>query len=747
MKKIISLVLSLSIWIMWAPISLGATQVEELGIVKASILSSSEVGEDIKFKVYHYNFHHEKGEIQLVYFLDEEGVPIDEEVEYSDFSVMSGPTRIDGRDYKGIEFMAPENLGINITPKGYIGIYTGDKYYFAPYELDNYLYPTSYSLYPNNTDAPPYNFLVPGQIGMVVGYNLSENRYLYIGESKTKDYVLYEDRYGNDDVVYFTVPSDTGSGYQDVRFTGDYTNKTSLYVAPNIADDPLQLNQWYLVQSKIYDAYEGYAPEEVVVAVIDSGVDIDHDDLAGSIWRNHNEVMGNSIDDDNNGYIDDVYGWTYRYEDFEMGSVIDPSGVHGTYVAGIIAAEQDNGEGILGIASNTKIMSLDVGTADGGISRDYIIDAIYYAADNGADIINISLGGAVYNTYTTEYDDAIEYAYKKGCMIVVAAGNGITNTDINADGVNMDNVPASPVCNDGNYDMVLGVAAVDGNGYLTSFSNYGEDCIDLSALGKNVYSTTWASEGDYSYNDGTSFSAPIVAGVAAMIKGQFPELENWEIQYLLEETASDVNDKNVDYIGKIGGLLDALSAFENAEIMSYPSRPAILGTSGLNSIFDDVDDSNQYYDAIKYVRDAGIVEGYSDGSYKPSNSINRAEFSKILIEAKLESDIASYVGSACLSDVIAGEWYSKYVCYAKESGIIGGYPDGTFKPAQYINIAEALKITLETYFDSIPEVNGEWYQKYWDYAENNGYLMDSWEDASTYLTRGEMAELIYRVEN
>ncbi|MBU1044618.1 MAG: S-layer homology domain-containing protein [Candidatus Omnitrophica bacterium] len=166
-----------------------------------------------------------------------------------------------------------------------------------------------------------------------------------------------------------------------------------------------------------------------------------------------------------------------------------------------------------------------------------------------------------------------------------------------------------------------------------------------------------------------------------------------------------------------------------------------------NYCFSDIDESTPYLTAITYVNEQGIVEGYGDGTYKPDEPINRAEFTKILISSKYANYTYEGRYSSCLTDIGAGLWYSNYVCFAEENGIISGYPDGSFKPSQPINIAEALKVTLETYFDSIPDVDGEWYQKYWDYADDNDYLVEGWDDPSDNLTRGEMAELIYRIKN
>nr|WP_298659489.1 S-layer homology domain-containing protein [uncultured Flavobacterium sp.] len=161
-------------------------------------------------------------------------------------------------------------------------------------------------------------------------------------------------------------------------------------------------------------------------------------------------------------------------------------------------------------------------------------------------------------------------------------------------------------------------------------------------------------------------------------------------------------------------------------------------------IFNDVNSNNTFFNAIKFVKDSGFVSGYQDGTFKSDNTINRAELLKILLEAKY--DVIEAEGG-CFKDVPANEWYSKYVCLGKKENIIGGYKDGTFKPTATVNVAEALKIVLETFYDSIPDANGEWYEKYKQYAEYNGlYLGDFWKSVNDPLTRGQMAELVYRIK-
>ncbi|MFH1012178.1 MAG: S-layer homology domain-containing protein, partial [Candidatus Peregrinibacteria bacterium] len=160
--------------------------------------------------------------------------------------------------------------------------------------------------------------------------------------------------------------------------------------------------------------------------------------------------------------------------------------------------------------------------------------------------------------------------------------------------------------------------------------------------------------------------------------------------------------------------------------------------------FSDVD-NYKFKDAINFLKQSNTIEGYSDGTYRPNNKINRAEFTKILM-IPLYKDLAEqYSNVSCFNDVTVGSWYSKYVCLAKAKNIIGGYDDGAFKPSRNINAAEALKITFEVIFGEVPPIEGAWYQKYWNYAKDNHYLVLGWYSPSQEITRGEMAELIYRI--
>lgn len=160
--------------------------------------------------------------------------------------------------------------------------------------------------------------------------------------------------------------------------------------------------------------------------------------------------------------------------------------------------------------------------------------------------------------------------------------------------------------------------------------------------------------------------------------------------------------------------------------------------------FNDIENST-HKNSIQFLKARGVVQGYSDGTYRPTQSVNRAEFVKILVEAKFKGEASTQNQSQCFSDVRT-EWFAPYVCYAKSKAILTGYADGTFKPSQSINLAEALKVILKTYDIEIDQnVGTQWYEPYTAVAEENDWLSKIDRAVSHDVTRGEMAELVYAV--
>ena len=227
-------------------------------------------------------------------------------------------------------------------------------------------------------------------------------------------------------------------------------------------------------------------------------------------------------------------------------------------VASIIAAKKDNQKGIAGIAPGVKIMSLNVGKED-KISISAVQSAIKYAVDNGAHIINLSLSG----TNSSTYQEVLQYAYDNNVLVVVAAGN---------DGKNLDDHPVSPVCNDADLNIVIGVAAVTRENTRSLFSNFGRRCIDISAPGSSLVA---ASAKGYMLANGTSFAAPVVSGVAALLKSLHPDWNVEEMKTALLSTAVPIDLQNPDFREKMGrGLIDALSVLQASRpIVRYQGNP------------------------------------------------------------------------------------------------------------------------------------------------------------------------------
>lgn len=292
-----------------------------------------------------------------------------------------------------------------------------------------------------------------------------------------------------------------------------------------------------------WDIFTGSA--STIVAVIDTGVDYTHPDLAANIWVNSNEVAGNGVDDDNNGFIDDIHGYDFVNND---GDPLDDHG-HGTHVAGTIGAVTNNGIGVAGIAWNVKIMAVKFLDANGGGSLTGAIDALNYAVANGATISNNSWGGG---GFYQPLRDAIASAAQQDHIFVAAAGNDSNNNDLS---------PAYPASYD--LDNIISVAAVDHNDQLASFSNYGAATVDIGAPGVAILSTvpTAGALGDpsgYKTLSGTSMATPHVSGVVALVRGLHP---TWSYSQVISQVLGTA-DPIAALDGKTvtGGRLNAYAA-------------------------------------------------------------------------------------------------------------------------------------------------------------------------------------------
>ena len=316
--------------------------------------------------------------------------------------------------------------------------------------------------------------------------------------------------------------------------------------------------------------YDG-GSRDVVVALVDTGIDYTHEDLAGRIWTNTDEIPGNGIDDDGNGYVDDVYGWNFYSGTNDV--YVGTEDAHGTHGAGTIAANAGNGVGIAGIvqSDHVKVMAVKaLGGSDGSGTTASIIQAIQYAEANGAQICNLSLG-------SSQNDPALYRTMASSDMLfVVAAGN---------DGTDLETSPSYPASYD--LDNVISVANIRYDGELDPTSSYGAASVDLAAPGSYILSTT--PGGTYSYMTGTSMAAPMVSAAAAMVYSAFPNATLADVKDILLASVQKLD--SLSDCTATGGMLDLGAAMAYAatastgrtwaepDLTAYADNPPVISLS------------------------------------------------------------------------------------------------------------------------------------------------------------------------
>ncbi|MBI2954325.1 MAG: S8 family serine peptidase [Chloroflexi bacterium] len=311
--------------------------------------------------------------------------------------------------------------------------------------------------------------------------------------------------------------------------------RSSAPQVPENSGDPMYAQQWHLGAATIPQAWaylesQGLPPggsRDIVVAVIDTGVDYNHPDLAANIWTNSREIAGNGVDDDGNGYVDDVHGVDVITN---SGAPQDDHG-HGTHVAGIIGAQANNGRGGVGVAYNVQILPIKAAQYSGVLATSDIAEAIYYAVNNGADVINMSFGG--YSRSQVE-EDALTVAFGQAVLVAAAGNDGEVNEPCP---FGRDMYPAA-------YNWVLGVMASAPDGSRADFSNY--DCTprdtheyELMAPGMDVWSTLPREQ--YSAWDGTSMAAPVVSGIAALARTKWSDKDVYSSRFIMGQIAANAS--------------------------------------------------------------------------------------------------------------------------------------------------------------------------------------------------------------
>lgn len=356
--------------------------------------------------------------------------------------------------------------------------------------------------------------------------------------------------------------------YDYMYAAADTTLIDSDTVAEAVQGNASWQDQWYLRSGNLQKSWDllrtrGIAAggdSSVVVAVIDTGVDYTHEDLKDNIWVNTKEIPGNGIDDDGNGYIDDVYG-----VDLETGrdSGMDDNG-HGTHVAGIIAAS-NNHIGVVGLAYNVKLMPIKAGMASGFFNQSQIAKGILYAYNNGADVINMSFGGKASDIAV---QDALETAYTR-CVLVAAAGN---------DAMPNENRPIIAPTYPAALSYVMGVMSVDMWGVESGFTNYDVAAYssveyEVYAPGSQILSTIPGNR--YATWSGTSMAAPYVSAMAALLRSAYPDTNTYPTKFIYGQIAAtggrnaiccDPEHHGVHNLPKIVDIYNALTQLPKPEV-------------------------------------------------------------------------------------------------------------------------------------------------------------------------------------
>jgi subtilisin family serine protease len=304
--------------------------------------------------------------------------------------------------------------------------------------------------------------------------------------------------------------------------------------------DPLLASQWALSDPGAIGAQEAWTQSKgagVLVAVLDTGLQLDHPDLAGSVWTNPGEVPGNGRDDDANGIVDDVHGANM----FDSSANVNDDNGHGTHVAGIIAARQGNGIGGSGLAPAATILPVKVLNSAMAGNTDVLARGIRYAVDCGAKILNVSLNG---DTATESVTSAVRYAGDHGAVVVASAGNNGRDIDI---------VPSYPASLPD--PAILSVGGLTSQGLLWNLSNRGLVAVDLAAPAEHIAST--ASGSTYQSRTGTSAAAPFVAASLALLSAVRPDLP----KSVLRSTIIDTTRRSTSFSTLLaGGRLDVAAA-------------------------------------------------------------------------------------------------------------------------------------------------------------------------------------------
>ena len=347
-----------------------------------------------------------------------------------------------------------------------------------------------------------------------------------------------------------------------------YAEPDYLLHAATVPNDPKYADGtlWGMNKIAMPAAWDVSTGGSTVVAVIDTGVDYTHPDLAANIWTNPGEVAGDGIDNDHNGFVDDIRGWDFANND--NNPMDDHS--HGTHVSGTIAGVGNNGVGVVGVNWAAQIMPVKFLDASGSGTTEAAIQALNYAVMMGARVSNHSYGD---NAFSQAHLDAITAAGLAGHLVVAGAGNG----DFLGRAINNDTTPFFPASYQPTPDNVISVAATDSTDKFASFSNYGAQSVDLAAPGVNIYSTV---PGGYGTKSGTSMATPHVVGAAALIWAADPSLAMDQVRGRLLAGTDSIQALNPSRPTVTNGRLNVARAMPQTPRLSVSDATITEGDSG-----------------------------------------------------------------------------------------------------------------------------------------------------------------------
>lgn len=468
--------------------------------------------------------------------------------------------------------------------------------------------------------------------------------------------------------------------------------------------------QYYMQKINIFDAWDKLPKKkkQVIIAVIDDWININHPEFTDKIWINNGEKPWDWVDNDKNGYVDDYNGWDF----VNNTNNVKPSWNHGTIVAWVIASEINNNIWIAWIVPDVKIMSLNVFSSNWKSKSNYIVDAIEYAIDNGADIINLSLGWEQYS-YSNYYDSVIKKAYDKWIVIVISAWNG---DELSQDAwVNTTVNKLSPVCNESDKKVIFWVWALAKDWTKTKWSNYWS-CVDFYMYWEDIYTTTINSQWEpYIWANGTSLSAPIVAWIIGLWYNKYWKIDPDIIYDSLKKSQN-------------GYVIDASKYLDNLSLSQW-----------------------ELWQAIDWMINKWFTKAKNADEFKIDRWITRAEASKFFVTyANLfhKNTITNSYNDCIFSDINnAPSDLRSYVTDACRYGLLV-WKNWKFVPNNKLTNAQAVTVFMRMYGWKKDESWTYFADKYYLDAYKlwiiDGMIMWKQKNYEKSATRWDIAILLYR---